>query len=561
MEPQASRRHRKRPALAGLIAILGALAVAPVASAHAILVKSTPSNDNVLQQAPSTVVLRFNEPVETAFGSIRVYDGNASRVDGGKVTRPDAKSVAIGVGRKLPRGTYTVTWRVVSADSHPVAGAFVFHIGAPGAKASGVAEQVLGAGTPTSVRTLFATDRFLRFVLIILVAGGLGMLVSALRDAGETIRRRLAWAVSACAAALAVVSIAGLGLQGADAGAFGLGRAFDPSVISSVLDTRFGRYWLAQALIAAAAAVVAALIARRAGPHRALSAAALLGAAALVAMPALSGHARVSGGISMVADTIHVAAASAWVGGLAFVVAALLMAGPERWPLASRAVPRFSMIAVVAVAALLLAGVTNGYLQVKEWRGLWDTSYGVLLLVKTGLVLPVLALGGYNNKFAVPRLRAMAASAREQRWFLRAAGAELLVVTAVVAVTAVLVAKPPAKASVAPTGPYATTTDLGPLDLNFVVDPAKSGPNAVHLYLLEKNGQPAEVDEATLEASLPSKGIAPLHLDANRAGPGHYVVTSAVFPFAGDWQLRIETRRGEFDLYTQTLSIPIRKGT
>src|SRR3712207_4467064 len=99
----------------------------------------------------------------------------------------------------------------------------------------------------------------------------------------------------------------------------------------------------------------------------------------------------------------------------------------RRWELAATSVPRFSTMALVSVAVLLVAGAINGYLQVRAWRGLWETEYGVLLLVKIGLVLPLLALGAYNNRFAVPRLRARIASVVERRRFVRMAGAELAI--------------------------------------------------------------------------------------------------------------------------------------
>jgi putative copper export protein len=102
-------------------------------------------------------------------------------------------------------------------------------------------------------------------------------------------------------------------------------------------------------------------------------------------------------------------------------------------------------MALAAVATLLVAGVVNGYEQVRAWRGLWDTTYGLLLLAKVCLVLPLLALGAYNNRFAVPRLRRGIASLAERRRFLRAAGAELALMVVIVAVTAVLVAEPPAR--------------------------------------------------------------------------------------------------------------------
>ena len=114
-------------------------------------------------------------------------------------------------------------------------------------------------------------------------------------------------------------------------------------------------------------------------------------AALLLLTPPASGHASVSGGLALVADVAHVTAAAVWVGGLAALVLALLWAGTERWELAVNAVPRFSMLAVGAVSVLLVSGTTSGYLQVRALRGLWETTYGQLLLVKIALVLPLLA--------------------------------------------------------------------------------------------------------------------------------------------------------------------------
>ena len=285
----------------------------------------------------------------------------------------------------------------------------------------------------------------------------------------------------------------------------------------------------------------------------------LVPAALLVTTPSLSGHARVSGGLSLVSDVVHVAAGAVWTGGLAFLVVALATAGGRRWSLAAVAVPRFSRVAVWSVAALLVAGVVNGYEQLGAWRGLWDTTYGLLLLAKVALVLPLLALGAYNNRRAVPRLKAHTASAVERGRFLRMAMAELALVLAVVGVTAVLVTEPPARASVAPQGPYAEVVPFGELELNLVVDPAVAGANAIHLYLTEPSGQPANVDELRLSASLASRQVGPLRYTARRLAPGHYTVPRAQLALAGDWQLRVEGRRGEFEALDATLSIPIRK--
>jgi copper transport protein len=128
-----------RAALTAIAVLTIALVVVPIAGAHAQLTATEPANDAVHDAGPAAVTLRFNEPVETAFGAVRVYDARARRVDAGDVERPSSSEARIGLDRRLARGTYTVTWRVLSADAHPVSGAFVFHVREPGANPAGIA--------------------------------------------------------------------------------------------------------------------------------------------------------------------------------------------------------------------------------------------------------------------------------------------------------------------------------------------------------------------------------------------------------------------------------------
>ncbi len=131
----------------------------------------------------------------------------------------------------------------------------------------------------------------------------------------------------------------------------------------------------------------------------------------------------------------------------------------------------------------------------------------------------------------------------------------------IIGVTAVLVTEPPAKASVS-APKYATdTVPLGPLELNYIVEPAKTGPNTIHLYFFKpKSGFPASVDDAKLSATLPSEGLGPLRIPLQRIVPSHYTTSAGVFPAPGDWQATVEVRQGAFNSYTQTVTIPIREG-
>ncbi len=552
--------------IASAIALI-ALAGAPGAFAHAVLKESSPANDSVVRRSPPAVTLLFSEAVETAFGSIRIYNCSGARVDSGKVTKPDQRSVSIALDKQLPRGSYTVTWRVISADAHPVAGAFVFHVGA--AARSGSCKQVFGQGTPGEVDALFKFARALDFALILLVVGGAAVLALVLRSAAADLRTRLYRLLAGLAVGLVVIGALCIVLQGAIAGGFGLSEAFRWNTVDSVLQTHFGKAFLVQIAFAAVVAPVAFI----AGQTRnvALETVTILPALCLLPTLSAAGHARTSGALAIVADVVHLAAASTWVGGLGFTVLALLLAGRDRWKLAARVVPRFSTLAVASVVTLVAAGALRGSGELVPagtglrqwprtvWEGLWHTTYGQLLVAKVALVLPLLGLGAYNNRYVVPRLRKRIASVFEQRRFLRVAGLELAIMAAILGMTAVLVTEPPAKSSVNPPKFVSIIAPVGDLEVNFTVEPARTGPNVIHLYFFTQEGAPANVAEAKHTASLPSDNVGPLRIPLQKIVPSHYTVSGASFPFPGDWQVMIEARRGEFEALTQTVSIEIRE--
>src|SRR5918992_868382 len=222
--------------------------IAPAAGAHAVLTETEPSIDEVTESSPDSVTIHFSEPVEIALGAVRVYDTDARRVDEGATEHPDGDSSAVQVPLRsdLPDGTYTVTWRVVSADGHPIKGACVFLVLVWRRRGKALAR-------PPEVESAFAT-RWRRLV-------GWG------------------WGLAVVGTASSIV------LQGAVAGGVGVGEAIRPAVISEVLDTRYGSVGLIRlGLLVVLAAVYATARARRVWPVRAgLDEPASVGAAALTA--------------------------------------------------------------------------------------------------------------------------------------------------------------------------------------------------------------------------------------------------------------------------------------
>jgi copper transport protein len=544
--------------LAVATTMVAGLVVVPTAGAHAVLERTEPARGTVVEESPTRVVLGFDEPVEGALGSVRVFDGSGERVDGEEVTKPSREEIAVAIDGELERGTYTVAWRVISADSDPINGAWVFHVQEPGPQPTGIAAQVL-EDTPLVTSAFYTGGRFFEFAFLLLCAGGVAALIYALRSADARLHRRLYGLLAAFAGALAVFTLLGIPFQGAAAAGTSLGEAFRWDVVSSVVETRYGKVELIRAGLAVTLMAVALFLRGATGTAReAGNAGAAVLAAGLVMTPSFAGHASVAGGLAIFSDIAHVLAAAAWVGGLAFVIVGLALALENRWPLATRCVPRFSLMAVGAVGLLLAAGVVNGFLQVRTWRGLWETDYGLLLLAKVALVLPLLALGAYNNRYAVPRLRAGVAEPRERRRFLQAASFELVVMVAIIGVTAVLVNAAPAKDIVMEHGAATAEVDLGgEVQAHVSVEPGTTGRNDIHIELGGHEAAAEEVAEVNVAITLPSQGVGPLRYKAEPDGHAGYVVRDAEFGIAGEWELRVEARRGEFELLTGLATIMI----
>jgi copper transport protein len=157
----------------------------------------------------------------------------------------------------------------------------------------------------------------------------------------------------------------------------------------------------------------------------------------------------------------------------------------------------------------------------------------------------------------VPALRTGEASADLRRRFGRAIATELAIMALIVGVTAALIAEPPARAEAAVS---VVTRDgkIGPLGYTLSVEPARAGRNDIHVYVLEPSGQPAEVDEIALTATLSDLTVGPLEIESRPAGPGH-VVAVAQLPLAGSWLLRLDVRRGDFDEWSTEVPIDIGK--
>jgi copper transport protein len=570
------------------IALVLALLAPATALAHAQLEGTSPERGAVVKKEPAAVVFRFDEPVEGNFGAVRVYDADGSRVDEGDAFHPGGEGPRLGVHLKpgLPDGSYTATYRVVSADGHIVSSGFVFSIGKAGkAPKETVSQLTAGSGSGPITETAFGLARGLQYTAIALAVGGLAFFLlawlpalaavggkgerwSAASRAFSTRLRRL---LLLAAVLGAISAAAGVVLEGAEAAGVSGFSALKETIVRETLETKFGTFWgLAMvAWIAFGVFVVPALRPVPRGPRPGWARTALLAAPLvfIVLVPALSGHGSTQSPVALLfpVNVVHVAAMAVWLGGLA----ALLLVAPrgtreleagDRSRLLAATLSRFSQVALIAVGAILLTGLIQAYVYVRHLDSLIETGYGRAVLIKFCLLMVLIGIGAYNRRRSVPRLKRIAVGGespgRAGVLLRRALRGEVALLVVVIGVTAALASyAPPVTAQ---SGPFSAESTFGPIQLEMSVEPARVGANEIHIYLFDaKSGAPfAKVKQLEASATLPEKSIS-LPLEPQLAGPGHYTIPSALLNASGEWHISLTVRISAFTEYTNTTEVPV----
>lgn len=514
-----------------------------------MLESSSPAASSIVPSGPSEVVLTFSESVRKVPGKIRIIAPDGARADRGEPSFAGGV-VTIPVDPAGGRGTYLVSFRVISADSHPVSGAFTYSVGAP---STPPVDSGSDSRANPVVGTAVKVARFLGYAGLVLLVGP-ALVLAALwpRRLSRRGPTRLAWTGLGL---VAVATLADLWLQvpyTAGGGLFDVtGEGF-----GSVFGSAFGAAHLVRlGLLAASVFLLRPLLARPTGRADAIILA-VLGGATLLTWP-LAGHPAASPApaVSVVVDAVHLGSMAVWLGGLLMLAGFLLRQADERE--LSAILPIWSRWAALAVSALLLAGTVQALIEVATPQALFDTTYGRLLLAKIGLFALVIAVAAYSRQLVRRRV-----AAQRPAPVRRAVWVELAVTVVVLGLSATLVQTTPARTAVA--GPSSTEAGLfstrlsSPLyEMQIEVSPAQQGNNSVHLYAYGKDNLPLPVVEWKATAALPSAGIEPIDVPLLPLTDNH-AYGDISLPAAGDWQLKITARTTDIDQATVTATVPIR---
>ncbi|WP_128377394.1 copper resistance CopC/CopD family protein [Streptomyces cavernae] len=398
---------RRVLSLLAVIASIAALLLAGAgpASAHSALRSTDPRDGTVLKTAPRQVTLTFTESVGLSEDSLRVLDPGNRRINETNAAHVKGRSETARVQLRdgLPDGTYTVAWRVVSSDSHPISGAFTFSIGAPSETAAEVGPQEDPASS-----ALYDAGRYIAY-------GGLALLIGATTfvlvcwPTGLTVRplRRLLqigwWTLLGSTVAL-------LPLRGPYESGGSPSGILDLSLLGRTLESRPGLALVARLVLMAGVAVfLVRLVARSRAeekPKRAEQVVGVLLALALAVTWAVAEHASAGTQVplAMTSSVLHLLAMGVWLGGLVALLTALQAGRDTELPAA--AVTRFSQLAFTSVAVLVVTGVYQSWRGLGSWEALTSTEYGELLMVKTGAVVALVAAAAFSRRWTGKLLRA-----------------------------------------------------------------------------------------------------------------------------------------------------------
>ncbi len=508
-----------------LLTLLIVLLCTAEVRAHSVLLETSPSDRSVAQRAPDVIVLRFNEAVQPIVVDVR--DATTQRM-AADVLVVDHEVHIVPRG-PLPSGAYFVSYRVTSADSHPVAGSFLFAVGQAPAQ---WAEPSLNVGAYTVWMWAAAINRSVFLAAVLLCIGGLifGFVVRSAHPLRPIIRRA---AIIGIATAIAGIFLqGGVLLDAADA------VPWDGAIWRVGFDSTRG-----QALLLAACGLLLSTL-----PRLPIAA---IGVFVVIASFALSGHAATASPdwIAIPTLLLHVGAVAFWLGSFAPLLAALPNAHPVRLGIFRR----FSDLAMVLVPQLILAGIILAILQIRTPDAFFASTYGLLLTLKLSFVGLLLVIAICNRWILLPEMIDNIDGHAGR--FRRAIQGELALGFAVLCATAFLAQTVPPRSTldhetaVANAARGAGQTSLivaRDYKALLAVSPARPGRNNIRVRILRPDDRLIDPLEVSIDLSNAEAGIGPLHRTLASVDDGYFDYSGPELAVAGRWSIRIDALIDDF---------------
>lgn len=541
-----------------ILVVLYSVWAVPSASAHALLVRSTPAANAVLLQPPVQVELFFSEPLEEELSSIRVFDSNNLSVDAGDVRVDPSDPTRLTVTlHALTDGVYTVSWTVVSSiDGHQTTGSFPFAVGDANAEAVNAIQESSTFRLPFS--TLFS--KFLMLVSLALLLGHrlFTALVwtPAIHANINDVSKPPIWDFFYRLGLMGMLISIGIGMlaQGGQSTGSELAAPWNPELGRILTETRLGVIWLARLVLAILAVWLAG---HKESRWKAWGSFAVN--LALLFTVTLTSHAATEPrpALPMLADWLHLVGMAFWLGGLVYFFTAVRhlhqLDGELRTRLTSFLAGRFSVNAILFVGLIGLTGFYSAYLRVGSWNGLVTSLYGHTLLVKQVFVAGLLVIAATNLLVISPQLKRDRLQGNTNTnvvaRFRKLLVFELIFAGLLLASVSFLTYIPPAKLA-STTSDLTASTQVDDLAMNISISPGRIGQNTFTLRI-SADGEPLRTaNEVLLRFTSDQENIASSDLELISQGDGTFTAKGTYLSVPGDWQVQAIVRREDkFDAY------------
>ena len=494
-------------ALASAFAILF-LTAAP-ANAHAVLVASSPEDGARIESPPAEVTLTFDESVRLVPGAAQVITTSGERADRSNAhLSSDGTTIVIPLRPSLPSGSYTATWRVVSADNHIVSGSISF-----------------GIGQDAGVPAVAPADHSRPLELAADIAGGF-FYVGLVICAGIALVCRVLWPWALRLARIRALIVCGwvlIGLatltqyllQGPQSLNLSWAAIFSAPTLFETLTSRVGVILIVRGLLITTLGVALRWTGR--GSTGVVTAC----AAGIAVTVAIDGHAGAGEQVwlAVPVTAAHILAMTVWLGGLAALFVAVLPSGRVT------NLRRWSLTAFSCVSVLILSGEYQAWRQVRPFEAMWSTGYGITLSIKLAIVTATLAIAYVGQRRLDPKT------------LRRTVPAEMALGLAVVVATTALISQAPARTTYGP--PVSLAAPLDSRSARIDIDTTRRGPTSISVSARDAQGHLVSAESVTGTLSSDDAGIAALNVRFHPTSDGDWRSSYAVVPLPGSWRLNL----------------------
>ncbi|WP_284036310.1 copper resistance protein CopC [Neobacillus sp. 114] len=491
--------------------VLFLLATPKAAFAHAVLEKAVPAQDIHLQSSPKEITLTFNERLENEFFTLKVFDENGEEIGRTKAKLSvDQKELDLKLP-KLADGNYTVSYQVVSADGHPVKGSYIFSVGEGFAGKSKTVPIQQG----DELSPLTSVGRIFYYLALLLAAGWIWwgamarkqlVLLHELKQSHESIARLL----------LMVFIIANFEFGAMLAGGY-LDQWSLSNLIAMIIDTTAGLSWMITTILL----LLGFVILFRNPWVDSVWVVLILGA------KSVNGHAfafepRL---LTVSLDLLHLLAAAIWAGGLLYILLYIKKFQEH----VQKFIKLFSAAALISMVVLIGTGLISTFIYLPKIQYLLETRWGTLLIVKTNLVLVVIAVAAALRLYL---------KKQDEGNIRRLVKLDFILMLSIVCIVGALTYLSP----IPENKPLHWHEKVEGMDFTTSISPKVPGTNS---FMVEANSHEEGLGIKRIELYLINKDnsdVAPIHVPLEVYDQGkyaHFMTDGSYLPFAGNWTAEV----------------------